>query len=321
VVRLANGWAIPWQDSGAIHVRFVGEDGTRADRTIERGTFVGAAATSDGYAIVVAADALLRVHFIAGPGVDDRDDLVTAPLDGKPVLAAASDGTRVLLATTRGGEFAVEDPRPIDATLMLVARDGARAIDLGRVAAAPTLWGDSDGFVVAGTLTVDADGRVAPAPGRQVREARLFRAPIPAGTQPTSDRITVDGSSWLDVDGLVGWAARDRFEVVRPDGRALVEVGADLTPRRSRALPSTTRGDAGQSWVAAAAAGRVVWAATRENDPVFAILDTADMLADSPVIRIAQPSSRTTVVSPGVAGVLFAWTEGVQSVRFAFEPW
>ncbi|MDB4970584.1 MAG: hypothetical protein JWN44_6273 [Myxococcales bacterium] len=321
VVRIANGWVIPWSDGGAIHARFVGDDGARTDRVVDRGTFVGATATADGYALVVAADGNARVHFVAG----DSDDLVTAPLDGKPVLAAASDGARILVASTRGGDIAIEDPRPLDATLLLVGREGARAIDLGRVAAAPSLWGDADGFIVAGTLTLDAGGRIAPAPGRQIRDARLFRAPVPAGTQPTSDRITIDGSRWLEVDGLVGWAARDgsgaRLEVVRPEGRDLVEVGEELTPRLTRTLPATTRGDAGQSWVAAADAGRVVWAATRENDPVFAILDALDMHTDSPVIRISQPSSRTIVVSPGASSVLFAWTEGGQNVHFFVLPW
>jgi len=66
---------------------------------------------------------------------------------------------------------------------------------------------------------------LSPAPGHQVRDARIFRKPIAAGTEPTSDIISLDGDGWLTVDGLVGWAGRDtdvaRLEVVTADGRAL----------------------------------------------------------------------------------------------------
>jgi hypothetical protein len=158
-----------------------------------------------------------------------------------------------------------------------------------------------------------------------VRDARVFRKPIAAGTLPTSDTISLDGGAWLAVDGLVGWAGRDdavaRLEVVTANGRALVEVGDDLTLRSQRALPATTRGDGGQSWIAAVAGSHVVWGATVENDPVFAILDASAMRADGGVVRIRNATSRTTIVSPGAAGVLFAWTEDRGNVRYAVNPW
>src|SRR5262249_11571758 len=76
-----------------------------------------------------------------------------------------------------------------------------------------------------------------------------------AGAQPTSDILSLDGDTWRAVGGLVGWAGRTddgaTLELVALDGgRALVQVGDDLTPRSSRALPSTTRGGGGQAWVA-----------------------------------------------------------------------
>ena len=70
---------------------------------------------------------------------------------------------------------------------------GALVIDLGAVAAAPTPWGDRGGFIVGGTLLVDGAGNVAPVPGRQVRDARVFRQVFAAGSAPTSDIISLDG--------------------------------------------------------------------------------------------------------------------------------
>jgi hypothetical protein len=149
--------------------------------------------------------------------------------------------------------------------------------------------------------------------------------PIAAGTEPTSDTISLDGGGWLTIDGLVGWAGRDaggaRLEVVTSEGRALVEVGDDLTPRSRRALPSTTRGDGGQSWIAAVSGAHVVWSSTAENDPVFAILDASAMRPESGVVRIRHATSRTTIVSPGGTSVLLAWTEGDGVVRYALYPW
>jgi len=322
LARGAGGWLLPFSDGVEVHTRFVGDDGARDDRFVDRGALVGAAALADGFAVVVADAGALRVHFL---GSDGADQVVTAPLDGDAVPAVASDGTRVLVAATQGGEIAVDGPRPLTATLALVDRDGARALDLGNVLGAPTPWGDARGFIVAGTLLLDGDGVIAPAPGRQVRDARVFRKPIAAGTLPTSDTISLDGGAWLAVDGLVGWAGRDadgvRLELVTPDGRALAEVGDDLTPRTQRALPSTTRGDGGQSWIAAAAGDRVVWAATVENDPVFAILDATGMQPESGVLRIRNATSRTPIVSPGAASVLFAWTEANGAVRYAVQSW
>lgn len=320
--RGAHAWLLPFADGDGVHVRLVGDDGTRADRFVDRGTLVGAAALDDGFAVAVATASAARVHFLS----DDGSDLVvSAPLAGAPVTGIASDGARVLLAATEGGAIAVEQPRPLTATLALIARDGARAIDLGAVAAAPTPWGDARGFIVAGALLVDGNGRTAPAPGRQVRDARIFRKPIAAGTLPTSDTISLDGAAWLSVDGLVAWAGRDRavarLEVVTGRGRALVEVGDDLTPRSQRALPATALGDGGQSWIAAAAGSHVVWGATLANDPVFAIFDAAAMRADGGLVRIRNGTSRATIVSPGESGVLFSWTGDGGSVHFAVHPW
>jgi hypothetical protein len=327
VVRGAGAWLIPWQDAAGVHARLVRDDGGRDDRFVDRGALVGAAATDDGFAVAVAVDGTARVHFVAG----DRDDVVTVTLDGNAAPGAASDGQRVLFATTRGGEIAIEDPRPLDASLWLVTRDGgARAVPLGRVAAAPAPWGDARGFIVSGTLLVDGYGAIAAAPGRQVRDARVFRKPIASGTQPTSDTISLDGDGWMTLDGLVGFAAREgagaRLEVVSADaGRALVEVGDDLTPRTRLTLPTTARGDGGQAWVAAASARRVVFAATVDDDPVFVMLDAHDARADSGVIRVHDVRSRSTLVSAGVDTVLLVWVEaqndGRPEVRYAVEPW
>jgi hypothetical protein len=149
--------------------------------------------------------------------------------------------------------------------------------------------------------------------------------PVAAGTQPTTDTISLGDDRWVTVDGLVGWAGRDsdgaRLEVVTAAGRSLVEVGDDLTPRAQRPLPSTTRGDGGQSWVAAVSGAHVVWAATAQNDPVFAILDASAMQPESGIVRIRHATSRTTIVSPGGSSVLFAWTEGDGVVRYAVVRW
>jgi len=322
LARGAAGWLLPYVDGGAVHARFVGDDGARDDRFVDSGALVGAAALGDGFALVVADGSALRVHFLGGDG---SDTVVSAPLDGDAVPVVASDGARVLVAATQGGEIAADGPLPLTATLALVDRAGARAIDLGTVPTAPAPWGDARGFIVAGTLLVDPSGALAPAPGRQVRDARVFRKPIAAGTLPTSDTISLDGGAWLTVDGLVGWAGRDsdgaRLELVTPDGRALVEVGDDLTPRAERALPSTTRGDGGQSWIAAVAGDHVVWGATVKNDPVFAILDATAMRPDGGVLHLRNATSRTPIVSPGAASLLLAWTEANGIVRYAVQPW
>ena len=275
---------------------------------------------SDGSDAVVHAP--LVGNAVAGMG---SDAVVHAPLVGNAVPGIASDGVRVLIAATVGGQIAVDGARPLSATLLLIARQGGHAIDLGAVAAAPTPWGDARGFIVAGSLLVDADGNRAPAPGHQVRDARVFSRPFAAGARPTRDTITLDGVAWLSVAGLVGWAGRDagvtRLEVVGAGGRMLVEVGDDLTPRWQRALPATARGDGGQSWIAGVSGSHVVWGATVENDPVFATLDASAMRAEGGVVRIRNSSSRTTIVSPGSAGVLLAWTEDRGTVRYAVETW
>jgi hypothetical protein len=162
-----------------------------------------------------------------------------------------------------------------------------------------------------------------------VRDARIFRKPIDAAAPPTSDIISLDGDGWLTVDGLVGWAGRAdggaRLEVVNADGRALIEVGDDLTSRSRRALPSTTIGDGGQSWVAAVSDAHVVWAATLENDPVFAVLaltgDATAMQPTSGVVRLRHATLRTTIVSPGERSWLVAWSESDNVVRYSIVQW
>jgi hypothetical protein len=160
-----------------------------------------------------------------------------------------------------------------------------------------------------------------------VRDARVFRQVFAAGSAPTSDTISLDGTAWRNVGGLVGWAGRSdddgtALELVGSDGgRAFVEVGQDLTPRVSRVLPSTTRGDGGQAWIAAVAGRHVVWAATVENDPVFAILDATAMRADGGFVRLRGATSRSAVASPGGSSILFAWTEANAVVRYSVLEW
>ncbi len=322
--RGSDAWLLPWSDADGVYARRVGDDGARDDRFVDGGTIVGAAPLSDGFALVVAGAGEARVHFLRDDG---SDRVVRAPVDGRAVPGVASDGTTVVFATIVGGDIAIEQPTPIDATLVVATPDGARLIALGRVNEAPSVWGDARGFVVGGTLLVDAAGDVGPAPGRQVRDARVFRKPIAAGTQPTSDSISLgppSGDGWLTVDGLVGWAGRDgrgaRLELVGAAGRALQDVGDDLTPGARRPLPSTTRGDGGQSWVAAATGEHVVWAATQKNDPLFAILDARDM-RPTHLLHVHDASSRTTIVSPGPGSVLIAWVEGRSIVHYAVNAW
>ena len=323
LARGANGWLLPFSDGGEVHVRFVGDDGSRADRVVDGGTLVGTAALDDGFALAVTSGGSARVHFLAGDG---SDDVVTLELGGDAVPGIASDGTRVLIAATTGGDVAAEGPTPLYAGLAIVDRAGAQTIALGSVHAAPAPWGDRQGFIVGGTLLVDGSGDVAPVPGRQVRDARVFRQAQAAGAQPTSDILSLDGDRWRAVGGLVGWAGRTgdgaALELVALDGsRALVEVGDDLTPRSQRALPSTTRGDGGQAWIADVAGTHVVWGATVENDPVFAILDATAMSGDGGFVRLRGATSRTTVVSPGAAGVLLAWTGEGGTVRYTVLGW
>ena len=155
----------------------------------------------------------------------------------------------------------------------------------------------------------------------------MFRRAIAAGSLPTSDIVSLDGSIWRSVGGLVGWAGSSdgdggaAFELVTTDGRALVEVGQDLTPRSQVTLPSTTIGDGGQSWIAAVGGTHVVWASTVENDPVFAILDGSPMSAEGGVTRIRNAASRTTIVSPGAMSVLLAWSEAGGVVRYGIVAW
>ena len=322
VARGAGGWLLPWCDGGAVHARLVGDDGRRDDRLVDGGTLVGAAAAADGFVVAVASGGEVRVHFL---GSDGGDTVVHAAIDGDAVPGLAGDGTHVLFAIARGGQIAAGDPRPLTATLALVGRSGVDEIALGPVAAAPAAWGDARGFIVSGSLLVDGSGATAPAPGHQVRDARVFRMPIASGTLPTSDTISLDGSAWLSLGGLVGWAGRDdaltRLEVVTGAERALVEVGDDLTLRTRRPLPATTLGDGGQSWIAAVWGSHVVWGATVENDPVFAILDATAMRATGGFLRIRDATSRTTIVSPGASSLLLAWTVGRGAVRYAVTDW
>ncbi len=329
IARGAAGWILPYSDGDEVYARFVGDDGTRADRDVDHGTLVGAAALDDGFALAVADGADARVHFLASDGSDDvvtASGLFAGGAAASPGIA--SDGNCVLLAAVTGGQIAADGPTPLSAALALVVRDdSAHTVPLGGVDAAPAPWGDARGFIVGATLTVDGSGDVAPAPGRQIRDARLFRRAVAAGSLPTSDTISLDGSVWRDVGGLVGWAgpgddpAGAALELVTANGRALVEVGQDLTPRSSVALPSTTRGDGGQSWIADVSGAHVVWASTLENDPVFAILDASSMRAEGGVTRIANATSRTTIVSPGAGALLLGWTEAGGVVRYGLVAW
>ena len=116
-------------------------------------------------------------------------------------------------------------------------------------------------------------------------------------------------------------AAR-RSSSVSDGGRALVEVGQDLTPRSQRALPSTTRGDGGQAWIAAVSGSHVVWGATVENDPVFAILDATAMRGRGGWVRIRDATSRTDpCVARAPERMLLGWTEADATVRYAVLEW
>ncbi|HEY2745080.1 MAG TPA: hypothetical protein VGL86_10675 [Polyangia bacterium] len=329
IARGANAWLLPYANGGEVYARFVADDGSTDDRDLDHGTIVGAAALADGFALAVADGADARVHFLASDGSDAVVSATNLFAGGaSAVPGIASDGSCVLVVAVTGGDIAADGPTPLSAALALVDHDGgARAIPLGGVDAAPAPWGDTQGFIVGATLVVDGSGVVAPAPGRQIRDARLFRRASAAGAQPTSDIISLDGSIWRDVGGLVGWAGRGddgdgaALELVTDNGRALVEVGQDLTQRSSVALPSTTRGDGGQSWIAGVSGAHVVWASTVENDPVFAILDASRMRVQGGVTRIRNATSRTTIVSPGAAAVLLAWSEAGGVVRYGLAPW
>ena len=210
--------------------------------------------------------------------------------------------------------------------MALVGSDGARTIELGAVSTAPTPWGDAGGFIVSGALLMDASGTIALAPGHQVRDARVFRQSYPAGNLPTSDTISLDGSAWMSVDGLVGWAGRDGDGARSSRSSAAPAARSsrwetDLTPRSQRALPSTTRGDGGQSWIAAVSGSHVVWAATVENDPGLRHLGR---VGDARPGRRSAPPRRELaddIVSPGNDSVLLGWTESRGAVRYAVAGW
>ena len=81
------------------YARFVGDDGSRVDRDVDRGTLVGAAALDDGFALVVAAGGTARVHFLGARRERRPSSPRRSPATAVP--GVASDGSRVLVARHR----------------------------------------------------------------------------------------------------------------------------------------------------------------------------------------------------------------------------
>jgi hypothetical protein len=335
VARAPDGWVLPWQDGDGVHVRVVA-DAARAgerpdgDRFVGPGALLGVAGLSGGFAVALAVPDGARLFRFAGGEVRVQA-VPAAALDGSAAPALASDGANLLLLTTRGGDIAVETPRPLSAGLVLIADDGSmRTVALGPVASLPSLSGDARGFIVAAGAAawlVAGDGTVRAAPGSQIADARLFRRPLTAGAVVTADEIARDGARWLAVPGLVGWAAGDddgdaaTLELVDARGRWLARVGESLTWDGARPLPPTSAPDAA---VCAADAARVIFAAPSGRDLVFAVLAAGagnDLRSAAGVARLPNASARATAWRLGATSVLAAWNDPEGVVHYAVtEP-
>jgi hypothetical protein len=329
VARSGGGWVLPWQDAQGVHVRVLADDGAgAADRFVAAGRLIGAVGLGGGFAVAVADAGGARlfrfVDAVDAPVIEQR--VPTAVLDGDLAPALASDGSHLLLLTIRGGELAPETPRPLFASLVLVAADGSSGrAALGQVASLPSLSGDARGFIVAAgsaAWLVAGDGSVRPAPGSQIAAARLFRRAITPGTSVASDEIARDGGRWLSVPGLVGWASGDgdrgdgaTLELVAGRTRFVAEVGDDLTWSGARPLPSTSAADAA---VCAADSRRVILAAPAAADLVFAVLDRSDLRSASPPARLPGASTRATSWQLGPTGALAVWNGPEGVVHYAF---
>jgi hypothetical protein len=308
VVRAPEGWVLPWEDQGVVHLRLLGDDGAASDdRVVAAGALVGAAALADGVAVAVADEAGVTLQ---RPGGAVR--LSADVLSGRPAPGIASDGATVLLITTQGGEIAIESPRPLSARALLVAADGSvRAADLGQIPSLPSVSGDPAGFIVASgrrAWLIGSDGAVAEAPGTQIGSARLFRRPIEPGQTVTSDEITRDGARWLKVPGLVAWADAGgaTLDLVDAQSHFLARIGDSMFLADRRPLPSPGS-------ICAGDAARVVVAA----DDAFTLLDAGDLQPASTSAHLpgARPEGTTWRLGSGLA--LAAWNAPDGRVHYA----
>jgi hypothetical protein len=297
LARSRGATLIAFADRDELYARHLSDDGTAGDRALGPGTLIAVAALDDGFAVAVHTDDGIAVHFLDGGATAEQICRVT--LAGTLLPALASDGQRVLLGATRGGEIAIDTPRPLYATLALVSRDAPPVtIDLGEVPAPPSLWGDRQGFVVGGVRLVDDAGTIARAPGLQIAAARLFRRPI-APTHATHDIISVDGRRWLPLDGLVARAASDGdATLVQLDAGDLVRFDPDLTLQAR--LPSPPAGS-----LYALSNDVMIWS----RDAAFAILNAKSAAPRGQWIEIlgAAPGSISLAVGP--TDMVLAWND------------
>ena len=154
--------------------------------------------------VAISRGSQVVVQFLDGEAGQGGQE-VAARLDGAPIQALASDGDAVLILGTHPAE-ADADPGPGAPFVLaaLVRPSGPESFALGLRAVAPTLYGDDSGFVVDGAWLISAGFGRARAPGPQVPGLRLFRR-----TGPSGDAVTVDGTSWLELDAPLAAAFAD----------------------------------------------------------------------------------------------------------------
>jgi hypothetical protein len=304
IARTRGSTLIAFADGDGLYARLFADDGRVLDRALGPATLVAVAGLDEGFAVAVRVPGGIAVHFLDAWGAADR--LRTVALAGTPIDALASDGKRVILAATTGGEIAIDTPRPLNATLAIVAPDTEpMTIELGQVPAPPSLWGDHAGFVVAGAQLLDGSGAMAAAPGVQLATARLFRRPVTAGAR--ADVISRDGQRWLGLDGLATRAATDGRETLlqlaarQAEGGELLWVRQDLTLRARLPAPSTgslqaTNGDL------------LIWSRD-ESDTAFAGLDAATAAPRGQWIEILGAARGSISMALGASDVVFAWND------------
>lgn len=302
IARTRGAYLLSWRDGSGIHARILA-DGNDApngiDRALGPGELAGVAGLTDGFAVAVVEPAAVAVHFLDANGANDVVQRVT--LAGTPLTYIASDGQRVIVAATSGGEIAIDGPRPLYATLAIVSSSGSRVIDLGQVGAPPSLWGDASGFVVAGKQLLDGAGTMVTAPGEQISAARMFRKPV-TSPQPTRDDISNNGKSWLALDGLASAAASTGSDtLLQLDSGELERVGADLTLRARFPLPSVGR-------LVTAGDDVILWGRS-DDESAFVTLDAASAAVRGAWIQIPDADRDSISVALGTTDVLFAWND------------
>jgi hypothetical protein len=314
IVYAGGRHLLPFRDaSGGLHARMVEGDGLR-DFDLGTASFIGAVAHGDRFVVVTAVAGAAVVHVLDDEG--DRARII--PASEAIVPGVASDGECVLVVTGSALVTDVGAPRRIFAHALLLSDGAAQAelVELGSLPDAPALFGDADGFIVAGNLLLSSVGDSAWAPAQQLPGARVFHSPT-----ATRDRLTFDGDRWLALDAPADWAVRDAtgITVSLPDGNGqkMLHVGVDLTSSPPEDVPRSSQVPA---WLDAVRGDRALWQGLQGSDHVFAILDADTLSSRGTFVRVSNAATRTVVASLGDEDALLVWISADGSFAYARYP-